>query len=105
MSTPDPSRLARRDAIRRFLAGRRDEQTRFLADIVRTPSDNPPGDCAKAADVAAGLLERLGFAVERHSVPAEAAQANGMVSATNLIVRERFGAASGPTVALNAHGD
>ena len=104
MSTPDPSR-PRRDAIRRFLAERRDEQTRFLAELVRTPSDNPPGDCAGAADIAAGLLERLGFAVERHPVPAEAARANGMVSATNLIVRERFGAASGPTVALNAHGD
>ena len=30
-------------------------------------------------------------------------RANGMASAINLIVRERFGA--GPTVALNAHGD
>ena len=79
MSTPDPSRRPRHDAIRRFLAERRDEQTRFLAELVRTPSDNPPGDCAKAAEIAAGLLERLGFAVERHPVPAEAARANGMV--------------------------
>jgi acetylornithine deacetylase/succinyl-diaminopimelate desuccinylase-like protein len=105
MNTLDPS--SRRDAIRRFLAERRDEQTRFLADLVRTPSDNPPGDCAKPAEVAAGLLERLGFTVERHPVPMDAARTNGMVSATNLIVRERFGSAAsdGPTVALNAHGD
>ena len=45
----------------------------------------------------------LGFAVERHPVPADAVRANGMISATNLIVRERFG--PGPVIALNAHGD
>jgi acetylornithine deacetylase/succinyl-diaminopimelate desuccinylase-like protein len=49
------------------------------------------------------LLEALGLAVERHPVPDELVRANGMVSASNLIVREHFGA--GPTVALNAHGD
>ncbi len=36
-------------------------------------------------------------------VPAELVAAHGMVSATNLIVRRRFG--DGPVVALNAHGD
>jgi acetylornithine deacetylase/succinyl-diaminopimelate desuccinylase-like protein len=53
------------------------------------------------------LLERFGLTVERHPVPQELARANGMISATNLIVRERFGgkATGGPTVALNAHGD
>ena len=35
--------------------------------------------------------------------PTSLVRANGMISATNLIVRERFGA--GPTIALNAHGD
>jgi acetylornithine deacetylase/succinyl-diaminopimelate desuccinylase-like protein len=48
-------------------------------------------------------LERLGFAVERHPVPADVVRQNGMVSTTNLVVRERFGI--GPTIALNAHGD
>lgn len=79
------------------------EQVRFLAEIVKTPSDNPPGDCAPAAERAAILLEELGFTVERHPVPADLVRANGMLSATNLIVRRRFG--EGPTVALNAHGD
>jgi acetylornithine deacetylase/succinyl-diaminopimelate desuccinylase-like protein len=78
-------------------------QERFLAELVRVPSDNPPGDCAPAAERAAGLLEELGFIVERHPVPAERVRAVGMRSATNLIVRRRFG--PGPVIALNAHGD
>jgi succinyl-diaminopimelate desuccinylase len=90
-------------AIREHLAGRRDEQTRFLAELVRVPSDNPPGDCAPHGSRAAELIEALGFAVERVPVPAELTHANGMISATNLIVRERFG--DGPVIALNAHGD
>ncbi len=67
------------------------------------PSDNPPGDCAAHAERARQLLEGLGFKVEAHAVPAAAAAAVGMTSATNLIVRHRFG--DGPTIALNAHGD
>jgi succinyl-diaminopimelate desuccinylase len=79
------------------------DQVKFLAELVRVPSDNPPGDCAPHATRAAALLEELGFAVERHVVPEAAVRAAGMISATNLIVRRRFGA--GPVVALNAHGD
>jgi acetylornithine deacetylase/succinyl-diaminopimelate desuccinylase-like protein len=90
-------------AIRRFVAARHADQVRFLAALVRTPSDNPPGDCLPHAERAAQLLEGLGFAVERHPVPADAVRRAGMLSATNLIVRERFG--DGPVVALNAHGD
>jgi succinyl-diaminopimelate desuccinylase len=77
----------------------------FLKALVRVPSDNPPGDCAAIAEVAAGALEALGFAVERHPVPDELARANGMVSATNLIVRHTFAGGNGPVIALNAHGD
>lgn len=86
-----------------WLDGQRDAEARFLAEIVKVPSDNPPGDCAPAAEKAAALLEALGFAVERHEVPDALARANGMVSATNLVIRHRFG--PGPVVALNAHGD
>lgn len=80
-----------------------DDEVRFLADLVKVPSDNPPGDLAAHGARAAELLEGLGFTVERHPVPAELCRASGMVSATNLIVRHRFG--PGPVVALNAHGD
>lgn len=90
-------------AIRDFLERQRDAQVRFLAELVKVPSDNPPGDCHAHAECAAVLLEQLGLTVERHPVPAELVKANGMVSATNLVVRHRFG--PGPTVALNAHGD
>jgi acetylornithine deacetylase/succinyl-diaminopimelate desuccinylase-like protein len=81
------------------------QEVAFLKTLVRTPSDNPPGDCAPAAEAAAEALERLGLTVERHPVPAEAVRAAGMASVTNLIVRHTFGGGQGPTVALNAHGD
>ena len=86
-----------------FIDRNRDRQERLLADLVRIPSDNPPGDLAGAAAKAARLLEGLGFKVESHPVPADLVRANGMVSAANLIVRKTFG--PGPTIALNAHGD
>jgi acetylornithine deacetylase/succinyl-diaminopimelate desuccinylase-like protein len=92
-----------RAAIAAFLAANRAEAARFLAALVRTPSDNPPGDCAPHAERAATLLEALGLRVERHSVPAPEVEANAMRSCINLIVRERF--ADGPVIACNAHGD
>ena len=78
-------------------------QVKFLAELVRVASDNPPGDCAPHAQRTAQLLEGLGFTVERDEVPVADVRANGMISATNLVVRRRFG--DGPTIALNAHGD
>lgn len=78
-------------------------QVSFLAELVKRPSDNPPGDCAPHADHAARLLAELGFIAERYPVPSDLVAANGMISATNLIVRRRFG--PGRTIALNAHGD
>ena len=89
--------------VRDYLASHREAETRFLAELVKVPSDNPPGDCAAHAEAAARLLEGLGLTVERHPVPDEVVRANGMISCTNLVVRKRFG--DGPVVALNAHGD
>jgi acetylornithine deacetylase/succinyl-diaminopimelate desuccinylase-like protein len=79
------------------------EAVAFLAALVRLPTDNPPGDCAAAAESAAALLEQQGFTVERHPVPPALVAAQGMVSVTNLVIRHRFG--PGPVIALNAHGD
>ncbi|MEP9365744.1 M20/M25/M40 family metallo-hydrolase [Xanthobacter sp. VNH20] len=90
-------------AIVESLAARKEAEIQFLAELVRMPSDNPPGDCAPHAALAARLLEELGFVVERHAVPEATVGEGGMVSVTNLVVRERFG--EGPTIALNAHGD
>lgn len=91
------------DSIADFLNADQDRQIAFLAELVKSPTDNPPGDCAAHAELARGLLEDLGFEVESHPVPADAVHAAGMKSVTNLIVRHRFG--DGPTIALNAHGD
>lgn len=92
-----------RPAVTVFLHACRPQQTAFLAGLVRVLSDNPPGDCNPHAHRTAELLEQLSFTVERHPVPAELVRAQGMVSATNLVVRLVFG--PGPVVALNAHGD
>jgi succinyl-diaminopimelate desuccinylase len=75
----------------------------FLRELVRVPTDTPPGDNAPHAARAASLLEAMGYTVERHPVPAGQVTAHGLKSVTNLIVRHRFG--DGPTIALNAHGD
>jgi succinyl-diaminopimelate desuccinylase len=89
--------------ISEFLARQQDAEQRFLAELVRVPSDNPPGDCARHAERAAELLEGLGFTVERHPVPDALVRDHGMLSAVNLVVRRRFD--DGPVIALNAHGD
>lgn len=89
--------------IRDFVAAEQSNMAGMLAELVKVPSDNPPGDCSPHAKRAAQLLEKLGFTVEQHPVPADLVQANGMISCTNLIVRKKFG--DGPVVAMNAHGD
>ena len=88
----------------RWIDAHHPEQIEFLREIVRVPSDTPPGNNAPAAEKAASLLTALGFAVERHPVPTDFLREYGMQSVTNLIVRHRFDA-GGPTIALNAHGD
>lgn len=75
----------------------------MLSELISVPSDNPPGNCQPHADRAADLYQRLGFTVERHPIPEELVRSVGMISASNLVIRHRFG--PGPTIALNAHGD
>ena len=92
-----------KERIAEFLDRNQNAQIDFLARLVKVPSDNPPGECGPHAEVVAELLTGKGFTVEKHRVPDDLVRANGMLSATNLVVRHRFG--EGPTVALNAHGD
>ncbi len=99
--TDTPTAHDRLDA---WIAAHFDEEVRFLQELVRVPTDTPPGNNAPHAERTAELLAGMGYAVERHAVPAAEVQAQGMESITNLIVRRRFGD-GGPTVALNAHGD
>jgi acetylornithine deacetylase/succinyl-diaminopimelate desuccinylase-like protein len=90
-------------AIKHFVDAEFAREMAFLAELVKVPSDNPPGDCAPHAARAQQLLQDLGLQVEAHPVPAAVVAAAGMQSATNLIVRHRFG--QGSVIALNAHGD
>jgi succinyl-diaminopimelate desuccinylase len=80
-----------------------DEEVRFLQELVRVPTDTPPGNNAPHALRTAALLKEFGFDAESHAVPAADAKAAGLESITNLVVRRRYGA--GRTVGLNAHGD
>ena len=81
-----------------------DEEVGFLQQVVRIPTDTPPGNNAPHAEAVAGMLEAYGWSAERHAVPADEVRDYGMESITNLIVRRPYGA-DGPTLALNAHGD
>jgi succinyl-diaminopimelate desuccinylase len=80
-----------------------DEEVRFLQELVRVPTDTPPGDNAPHAERTAELLKAFGFEAEKHPVPLADVRAYGLESLTNLVVRRRYG--EGRTIALNAHGD
>jgi len=80
-----------------------DDEVRFLQELVRVPTDTPPGNNAPHAERTAVLLKDFGFDAEKHVVPAQEVQDAGLQSITNLIVRRKYG--EGKTIALNAHGD
>jgi acetylornithine deacetylase/succinyl-diaminopimelate desuccinylase-like protein len=97
MSRADDARL---DA---WIDGHFAEEVAFLQALVRVPTDTPPGNNAPHAEATAALLEGFGFGVDRYPVPDAFVKEHGLESVTNLVVRRRYG--SGPTIALNAHGD
>ncbi len=80
-----------------------DEQVRFLQELIRVPTDTPPGNNAPHAERTAELLHGFGFEAEKHAVPEAEVRAAGLEAITNLVVRRKYGA--GTTVLLNAHGD
>ena len=87
-----------------------DEQVAFLQQLVRVPTDTPPGNNTPHAERTIALLADMGYQAERFDVPAADVQAEGLQSITNLIVRRHFGQAdgsphTGKTIALNVHGD
>jgi succinyl-diaminopimelate desuccinylase len=81
-----------------------DEEVGVLQQLLRVPTDTPPGNNAPHADLVADLVKAYGWQAEKHAVPEREVRDYGMQSITNLIVRRPY-AAGGPTVALNAHGD
>ena len=81
-----------------------DEEVAFLQQVIRIPTDTPPGDNAPHADAVAELIKAFGWQAEKHAPPLQSVRDYGMQSITNLIVRRPY-LAGGPTIALNAHGD
>ena len=81
-----------------------DEQVKFLQELIRFPTDTPPGNNTPHALRAAELLQGFGYVAEQHAPPQAAVDAAGLQTITNLIVRRKFGG-GGKTIALNAHGD
>ncbi|PKO66481.1 MAG: peptidase M20 [Betaproteobacteria bacterium HGW-Betaproteobacteria-16] len=81
-----------------------DDEVRFLQELVRVPTDTPPGNNAPHAERTAELLAAMGLEAEKHAVPEADVKAAGLQSITNLILRRRYGD-GGKTIALNAHGD
>lgn len=80
-----------------------DEEVRFLQELIRVPTDTPPGNNAPHAERTAELLKDFGFDAQMHVVPIQEVQDAGLQSITNLVVRRKYG--EGKTIALNAHGD
>jgi succinyl-diaminopimelate desuccinylase len=80
-----------------------DEQLQFLQELIRVPTDTPPGNNAPHAERTAELLQGLGLDAEKYPVPEAEVQAAGLQSITNLLVRRHYG--PGQTILLNAHGD
>ncbi|MCU0967350.1 MAG: M20/M25/M40 family metallo-hydrolase [Rubrivivax sp.] len=81
-----------------------DEQVRFLQELVRVPTDTPPGNNTPHALRTRELLAAFGFDAQAVEVPPEVVARHGLQSITNLVVRRRYGD-GGRIVALNAHGD
>jgi acetylornithine deacetylase/succinyl-diaminopimelate desuccinylase family protein len=81
-----------------------DEQVRFLQELLRVPTDTPPGNNTPHALRTVELLKAFDYEAEKHAPPLSAVKAAGLESITNLIVRRKFGD-GGKTIALNAHGD
>ncbi|MDP3522482.1 MAG: M20/M25/M40 family metallo-hydrolase, partial [Hydrogenophaga sp.] len=91
-------------ALDQWIADHFDDEVAYLRELVRVPTDTPPGNNAPHAERTAELLAAMGYTAEKHAVPQAEVLAAGLQTITNLIVRRRFGD-GGKTIALNAHGD
>lgn len=91
------------DVLDRWVDAHFDEQVRFLQELVRVPTDTPPGNNTPHALRTQQLMQGFGFDARAHEVPEAEVKAHGLQSITNLVVQRRYG--PGPMVALNAHGD
>ena len=85
-----------------------DEEVRFLQELVRVPTDTPPGNNAPHAERTAELLAGLRLrGREARGARERDVEGYGLQSITNLIVRRRYGrrGRTDHRSSLNAHGD
>ncbi|MFP5472600.1 MAG: peptidase M20, partial [Gammaproteobacteria bacterium] len=57
-----------------------DEEVKFLQEMVRVPTDTPPGNNAPHAERTAELIAGFGFEAEKHAVPAQEVKDYGLES-------------------------
>ncbi len=92
------------DKITQWIDAHFDEEVALLQQVLRVPTDTPPGNNTPHAETVAELVKAYGWSAEKHAVPELEVRDYGMESITNLIIRRPY-AAGGPIIALNAHGD
>ena len=92
------------DKLTQWIDAHFDEEVAFLQQVLRVPTDTPPGNNTPHAETVAELVKAYGWSAEKHAVPEQEVRDYGMESITNLIIRRPY-QAGGPTIALNAHGD
>jgi succinyl-diaminopimelate desuccinylase len=96
--------MTNKEQLAQWIDAHFDEEVAFLQDVIRIPTDTPPGNNAPHAEAVANMVEAFGWHAEQHAVPQQAVRDYGMESITNLVIRRPY-EAGGPTIALNAHGD
>ena len=69
---------AQHQALDAWIDAHFDEEVRFLQQLVRVPTDTPPGNNAPHAERTAQLLGEFGFEAEQHAVSAAEVQAAGL---------------------------
>jgi len=92
------------DKLSQWIDDHFDEEVAFMQQVLRVPTDTPPGNNTPHAETVAELVKAYGWNAEKHVVPEQEVRDYGMESITNLIIRRPY-EAGGPTLALNAHGD
>lgn len=91
--------------LQNWLREREPEMVDMLAALVRTPSDNPGGNCEPIAAELEAQMRLRGFAPLLDTVPEEETKRVGMLAVQNVIADIALGSGTGPVIALNSHGD
>ena len=63
-----------------------DEEVKFLQELIRVPTDTPPGNNAPHAERTAELLAGMGLPAEKHAVPEAEVKAAGLAVASGWCV-------------------